>query len=109
MHSEYLQGTERLVAPDTLNVLLSHNPDVFPAAVRKGFPLTIAGHTHGGQVNLELLHQNFNTARYFTPYVRGLYREGDASIYVSSGLGTIGVPVRIGAPAEVTVLRLCAT
>ena len=109
MHSDYLQGAERLVAPDTLNVLLSHNPDVFPAAVRKGFPLTIAGHTHGGQVNFELLHHDLSVARYFTPYVRGLYREGDASIYVSSGLGTIGVPVRIGAPAEVTVLRLCAT
>jgi len=40
--------------------------------------------------------------------VRGLYRRGAASVYVSSGLGTIGVPVRLGAPAEVSLLRLCA-
>jgi predicted MPP superfamily phosphohydrolase len=108
MHSTYLEGAERLIAPGALNVMLSHNPDVFPVAARKGFPLTIAGHTHGGQVNFELLHQDLNVARYFTRYVRGLYREGGASIYVSRGLGTIGVPVRIGAPPEVSVLRLCA-
>lgn len=104
----YLEGAERLVVPGAFNVLLSHNPDVFRAATAKGYPLTIAGHTHGGQVNFELLHQNVNVARYFTPYVRGLYRQGDASIYVSSGLGTIGVPIRLGAPPEVSLLRLCA-
>jgi predicted MPP superfamily phosphohydrolase len=88
---------------------LSHNPDVFPVAASQGYDLTIAGHTHGGQVNFEILHRNMNVARAFTPYVRGLYREGNSSVYVSSGIGTIGVPVRIGAPAEIAVLRLCAT
>ena len=106
---KYLVGAEKLVQPDALNVLLSHNPDVFPVAASKGFPLTIAGHTHGGQVNFELLHQHWNVARYYTPYVRGLYREGPASVYVSSGIGTIGVPIRIGAPPEVSLIRLCAT
>ena len=105
----YLKGAEKLVAPGTLNILLSHNPDVFPVAARQGFDVTIAGHTHGGQVDFELLHQHMNAARYFTPYVRGLYREGKSFVYVSSGLGTIGVPVRIGAPPEISLLRLCAT
>ena len=105
----YLVGAEEMIAPGSLNVLLSHNPDVFPVAATQGYDLTIAGHTHGGQVNFEILHQNMNVARAFTPYVRGLYREGNSSIYVSSGIGTIGVPVRIGAPAEIAVLRLCAT
>ena len=50
----------------------------------------------------------FNVARYFTPFVQGLYRRENASVYVSNGLGTIGVPVRLGAPPEVSVLRLCA-
>jgi predicted MPP superfamily phosphohydrolase len=109
MHSAYLAGGERLLNPGALNVLLSHNPDVFPVAARQGYSLTLAGHTHGGQVNVEILHQNMNVARFYTPYVRGLYREGDASVYVSSGLGTIGVPIRIGAPAELSILRLCAT
>jgi hypothetical protein len=90
-------------------VLLSHNPDVFKVAASQGYDVTIAGHTHGGQVNVEILRQDLNVARYFTPYVRGLYRHGNAVIYVSSGIGTIGVPVRIGAPAEVAVLRLCAS
>jgi uncharacterized protein len=109
MRRPYLAGIEELVAPGMLNILLSHNPDVFPVAAGKGFPVTLAGHTHGGQVNVEILHHNINPARMITPYTRGLYRKGGDCIYVSSGLGTIGVPARVGAPAEVSVLRLCAT
>lgn len=108
MHSRYLAGAEKLVAPDAFNILLSHNPDVFPVAEQQGYQLTVSGHTHGGQVDVEILHQHINVARYFTPFVRGLYRGENASVYVSSGLGTIGVPVRIGAPPEISVLRLCA-
>jgi uncharacterized protein len=107
--SHYLVGAEHLIAPGALNVLLSHNPDVFPVAAEKGFDLTIAGHTHGGQVDFEILHQHVNVARYFTPYVRGLYGDGKSSIYVSTGIGTIGVPIRLGAPPEISLLRLCAT
>jgi uncharacterized protein len=109
MHSQYLVGAERMIVPGVLNVLLSHNPDVFPVAAAQGYDLTIAGHTHGGQVDVEVLHQHLNVARYFTSYVRGLYQEGKSSVYVSSGIGTIGVPVRLGAPPEVSLLRLCAT
>jgi uncharacterized protein len=108
MHSTYLSGAEQLIVPSAVNVLLSHNPDVFPVAAAQGYALTVAGHTHGGQVDLEILHQHINAARYFTPYVRGLYRRQKSSVYVSSGLGTIGVPVRIGVPPEISVLRLCA-
>ena len=46
-----------LVVPGATNFLLSHNPDVFPVAAKKGFDLTISGHTHGGQINIEILHQ----------------------------------------------------
>ena len=108
MHSGYLAGAEQWVFPGVVNVLLSHNPDVFPVAASQGYDLTIAGHTHGGQVNFEILHQNVSVARYFTPFVRGLYRAGNSSVYVSNGIGTIGVPVRVGAPPEISVLRLCA-
>ena len=109
MHSQYLKGTERLLVPGAVNVMLSHNPDVFPVAAAQGYDLTIAGHTHGGQVDVEILHQHVDVARYFTPFVQGLYRREKSSVYVSNGLGTIGVPVRLGAPPEVSVLRLCAT
>jgi predicted MPP superfamily phosphohydrolase len=108
MHSPYLQGAQQLIVPGALNGMLSHNPDVFPMAAAQGYDLTIAGHTHGGQVDVEILHQHFNVARYFTPFVQGLYRRNNSSVYVSNGLGTIGVPVRLGAPPEVSVLRLCA-
>ncbi len=105
----YLVGTERHVRPGMLNILLSHNPDVFPKAAGMGFDLTISGHTHGGQVNFEILHQDVNIARYYTPYVKGEYRSGNSAIYVSTGLGTIGLPIRAGAPAEVALIRLCAS
>jgi predicted MPP superfamily phosphohydrolase len=108
-HKPYLVGAQSLVAPGRFNVLLSHNPDVFPVAAGQGFDLTIAGHTHGGQVNFEILHQNLDIALAFTPYVRGLYWRGNSAAYVSSGIGTIGVPVRLGAPAEVSLITLCAS
>jgi uncharacterized protein len=109
LHHRYLVGADTLLAPGCTNVLLSHNPDVFPVAASQGYDLTIAGHTHGGQVNFEILHQNLNVALYYTPFVRGLYRKDNKSIWVGSGLGTIGVPVRLGAPPEIAVVRLCAS
>lgn len=105
----YLVGAERLVAPGAFNVLLSHNPDVFPVAAQQGYQLTIAGHTHGGQVRVEILREDLNIARFFTPYVDGLYRRNDAAVFVSRGIGTIGLPMRLGAPPEVNLLRLCRT
>jgi predicted MPP superfamily phosphohydrolase len=102
----YLTGMESFVAPGSLNVLLQHSPDVFPAAASKGYNLLLAGHTHGGQVTVEILDQAINPARFFTPYVYGHYRLGNAAAYVTRGIGTIGVPARIGAPPEISLLRL---
>ena len=104
----YLVGTEKLVDPAAVNLLLSHNPDVFPVAARQGFAVTLAGHTHGGQVNVEILRQHMNVARFFTPYTEGIYERDGAVAFVNRGIGTIGIPVRIGAPPEVALLRLCA-
>lgn len=105
----YLPNAETLTRPDAFNVLLSHNPDVFPVAARKGFPLTIAGHTHGGQIRFEILRQDLSIVRFITPYYDGLYRENGSSIFVSRGIGTIALPARLGAPPEVALLRLCRT
>jgi predicted MPP superfamily phosphohydrolase len=102
-------GAEKLVMPGAFNVLLSHNPDVFPVAAKQGYPLTIAGHTHGGQIRVEILNMDLNPGLYYTHFVDGLYRRGPASIFVSRGIGTIAVPARIGAPPEVALLRLCRT
>ena len=102
----YLRGAERLIVPGATNILLQHNPDVFPVAARQGYHLLLAGHTHGGQVTVEILDRSINPARFFTPYVYGLYRQGNAAAYVTRGIGTIGIPARIGARPEISLLRL---
>jgi len=109
MGMRYLAGAGKLLAPGMTNLLLSHNPDVFGVSSQMGFNLTISGHTHGGQVNVEILHQNLNVVRFFTPFTYGLYRLGPAALWVTRGIGTVGVPARIGAPPEIALLRLCAT
>ena len=103
----YLQRAEELIVPGEFNLLLSHNPDVFPIAAKQGFNLTLAGHTHGGQINLPLPDGNLNIADIVTPFTKGFYKLKDSSLYVNSGLGTIGMPVRLGAPPEITLIRLC--
>ncbi len=107
--SRYLAGTENLIVPGATNVLLSHNPDVFPVATSKGFDLTISGHTHGGQVTVEILDQDVNLARFFTPYIYGRYEHEGKSLFVTRGIGTVGAPARLGAPPEVALIRLCAS
>lgn len=102
----YLERVEQLASLGSFNVLLSHNPDVFPTAEKKGFDLVLAGHTHGGQINVEILHHNLNLTRFFTPFTKGLYTGAVSSAYVNSGLGTIGMPVRLGARPEIALLRL---
>lgn len=102
----YLTGAEKLMVPGSTNILLSHNPDVFPVAARKGYDLTLSGHTHGGQVTIEILNQTANLARVFTRYVSGYYQIGEKTCYVTRGIGTIGLPTRLGAPPEITLLRL---
>jgi uncharacterized protein len=102
----YLQGAERLIQPGACNILLSHNPDVFPVAARQGYNLLLAGHTHGGQVQIEILDASLNPARFFTPYVYGAYRIGASAAHVTRGVGSIGLPTRVGAPPEISVLLL---
>jgi predicted MPP superfamily phosphohydrolase len=108
LRQRYLVGTEKLIVPGATNLLLSHNPDVFRVAAAQGFDITLAGHTHGGQVSFEMIHPSLNIAHFYTPFIHGVYEEGRSRLFVSRGVGTIGVPARLGAPPEVAVLRLCA-
>jgi hypothetical protein len=102
----YLEGARELIRQGALNVLLSHNPDVFPVADDLGYDLVISGHTHGGQITVEIIEQWANPGRFFTPFVAGEYRLRDAALYVSRGIGTVSLPMRIGATPEITLLRL---
>jgi predicted MPP superfamily phosphohydrolase len=104
-----LAGAEEMLSNDALNVLLSHTPAAFDQAAELGFDLTVSGHTHGGQVTLPLGKESLTFVRVYTPYIQGLYARQGKQLYVSSGLGTVGVPVRLGADPEVTLIRLCAT
>jgi uncharacterized protein len=92
--------------PHTPNILLSHNPNTFDRAAELGIDLSLAGHTHGGQVNLEFIHPSLSPARLITPYVRGWFKKRDAQLYVNRGIGTLGVPARFGSRPEITVLEL---
>ena len=104
----YLEGVESLVAPDTVNILMSHNPDTFDRAAELGIDLSLAGHTHGGQVALEFISQELAPSRLVTPYVAGWFEKPGGQLYVNRGIGTIGVPMRVGAPPEITAFELTA-
>lgn len=106
---EYLQELAQLPKPGETHLLLSHNPDTFPMAAKLGYALQLSGHTHGGQVNLDLARQHLNPVSLITPYTRGIYNISGRQCFVSSGIGTIGVPIRIGAPPEVALIQLCAS
>jgi predicted MPP superfamily phosphohydrolase len=90
----------------TPTVLLSHQPGVLDLAQTSDVSLIVSGHTHGGQLNFPVLGM---PARRFTndlKYARGLFRRGETQLYVSSGTGVIGLPLRFGARPEIAVLRL---
>ena len=102
----YLQGVEPLVMPDTANILLSHNPNTFDRAAELGIDLSLAGHTHGGQVTLEFISPSISPSRLITSYVRGWFGKPGGQLYVNRGIGTIGVPIRLGSPPEITLFEL---
>jgi len=106
MVNQYLDELQPLMLPDTVNILLSHNPNTFDRAAELGIDLSLAGHTHGGQVTLEYISPNISPARLITPYVRGWFKKGQSQLYVNRGIGTIFSPVRFGSPPEITVYEL---
>jgi uncharacterized protein len=102
----YLEGSEKLVMPDMVNILLSHNPNSFDRAAELGIDLTLAGHSHGGQLALSFINRGLALVRPETPYVSGWYERARSQLYVNRGIGTTGPPIRLGARPEITVLEL---
>jgi uncharacterized protein len=86
-------------------ILMTHNPDVFPS-VPSRVALTIAGHTHGGQVKLPLLGTPIVPSRFGSRFAAGHIVEDGRQLYVATGLGTSILPVRFRVPPEITVLTL---
>jgi predicted MPP superfamily phosphohydrolase len=102
----YLEGGEKLVMPDMLNILLSHNPNSFDRAAELGIDLTLAGHSHGGQLALSFINRGLTLVRPETRYVSGWYEKPGSQLYVNRGIGTTGPPIRLGARPEITVFEL---
>ncbi|MDQ3346631.1 MAG: metallophosphoesterase [Acidobacteriota bacterium] len=84
-------------------ILLAHNPLRLVEAAALGVPLVLSGHTHGGQVVLPGI--GAIAAREF-PVIAGRGRRNNTEIFVSRGIGTVYVPVRLNCPPEVAVLTL---
>jgi predicted MPP superfamily phosphohydrolase len=101
-----LRRAMRGVPRDAATVLLAHNPRVIHLASRHGVSLILAGHTHGGQVNLPLLGTVYGRSPERLRYKIGWDRMGTTQIYVSRGIGTIVLPWRLRCPAEITNLEL---
>ncbi len=90
-------------------LVLMHNPDAFEHWPRQSPDLVLAGHTHGGQVNLPLVGPPIVPSRYGQKYAQGLFRRGQAVMYVNRGLGVLWPGVRFNCRPEIAVFHLhCA-
>jgi predicted MPP superfamily phosphohydrolase len=85
-------------------VVLAHNPALWPALAARGVPLTLSGHTHYGQLSTK----NWSLASAFLELAMGSHERGGSLLYISPGTNYWGIPFRIGALPEVTVLTLRA-
>ena len=86
-------------------ILLTHNPDVFPFVPHR-VTLTLAGHTHGGQVRLPFVGRPVVPSRFGQLYAAGHVFEGGRHLYVATGIGTSILPVRFRVPPVVAILTL---
>lgn len=103
--------------PGELRLLLSHRPEVFPQASRKGVDVVLSGHYHGGQVKLGTSPGSLSVARFMTPYAEGLFRlpwravaparnARDSMLFVGRGVGITALPIRINCPPQIAHLTL---
>src|SRR2546421_5506017 len=88
---------------DQFQILLAHHPHAFDPAAAAGIPLTLSGHTHGGQL---MLNERLGAGPVMFRYWSGLYRKPDGNaLFVSNGVGN-WFPLRLHAPAEIVHLTL---
>jgi predicted MPP superfamily phosphohydrolase len=99
---------EAALAPVTANapvVLMAHEPDYADYVCRFPVDLQLSGHSHGGQIRIPFVRPLY-LPDLAQKYFLGLYNIGRLTLYTNSGLGTIGIPVRLNCPPEVTLLRI---
>ena len=100
-----IAGSLRQVKGQDPVILLTHNPDVFPD-VPPRVNLTLAGHTHGGQVNLPIVGRLVVPSKYGQRFAMGHIVENGRHLFVGGGVGTSILPVRFRVPPEVVILEL---
>ena len=98
-----IEATLSKVTDDAPVIALTHNPDLFPRIPPRVI-LTLAGHTHGGQVNIPLIGRPVVPSRFGQLYAQGHIEQGGRHLFVTSGVGTSIIPVRFRVPPEITVL-----
>lgn len=102
----YLEGILGRPEEGFYTVLLAHNPDYFPAYAAWGARLVLSGHVHGGVVRIPFWGKGVLSPglRLFPEYDGGVFREGEAAMVLSRGLGVHTIPVRLFNPAELWVI-----
>jgi uncharacterized protein len=86
-------------------LVLMHNPDIFPE-IPERVSLTLAGHTHGGQVNLPIVGRPIVPSKFGQRYAYGLVEESGKKLFVTGGVGTSILPVRFRVAPEIVILKL---
>lgn len=92
------------VPPGSFVLALAHNPALWPALARRGVQLTLSGHTHHGQLSIPAL--NWSLASPFLEHAMGSHQRGGSLLYINPGTNYWGIPLRLGAWPEVTVVTL---
>ena len=99
-----IDATLRRVPPDTFTIALAHNPSLWPTLADRGVQLTLSGHTHWGQLALPAF--KWSLAGLFLDHAMGVVTRGASLLYIHPGTGFWGIPFRIGARPEVTIIEL---
>ncbi len=103
----YLERALSSVHNPNPRILLCHKPYFLDSFESHNIDLTLAGHTHGGQVVFAKVgNMIVCPAALFSKYVWGLYKSGNSQMYITRGIGTVGVPIRINCPPEITKITL---
>jgi uncharacterized protein len=102
-----IAGTLSRVTTDEPVIALNHSPDIFPELPPR-VALTLAGHTHGGQVNLPFFGRRVVPSRHGDSYAVGLVEEDGKQLFVTPGVGTSIIPARFRVPPEISVLTVAA-
>lgn len=97
---------KKLPDDETPVILLAHEPDFADIAAATGrFALQLSGHTHGGQIQLPIAGIVYKVT-HGTRYLSGMYQVRDMALYVTRGVGTVGLPIRFLCRPEITMITL---